>query len=358
MRSRRLLVLSACTSLLAGCVSNLDSRIATPTAEGQRYSLPQPILKVEPQADGTMTLEVIYLPDPNNTYTVRASSFVGAYTLDVKTKEGLLDTVTFSPNSSAVVEALATSAGNIEKAKIDARSKADEAAAKAAEAEAKAISDANAAVALAQAKLDKLKELKAAGGKVTDEQIVAAEVELSVAKAKLDTLGSTSSTLNLAANAAGAGGGFPEAPGPVFFAMVPRENGIIDLVASSPQIKGETAVAVPVTPKVTTVSYTIIDSSVLRLGSSSFELRLQASPTPKSIVFDDIELSDASDNLLPALKPTVDLTNEDGKSILVVTPADATPVGNYKLIIPVIGPDGSKQQPATIRFEVRPKLPK
>lgn len=358
MHKRSLLALPACTLLLAGCVSNLESRLATATAEGQRYSLPQPILKVEPQADGTMTLEVIYLPDPNNTYTVRASSFVGAYTLDVKTKEGLLDTVTFSPNSSAAVEALATSAGNIEKAKIDARSKADEAAAKAAEAEAKAISDANAAVALAQAKLDKLKELKAAGGKVTDEQIVAAEVELSIAKAKLETLGSTSPTLNLAANAAGAGGTFPEAPGPVFFAMVPREDGVIDLVASSPQIKAQTAVAVPVTPKVMTVSYTIIGTSVLRLGSSSLVLRLLASPNPKSIVHDDIELKDADDNLLPALTPTVDLTSEDGKSVLVVTLSDATPVGKYKLTIPVLGPDGSKQQPTTIRFEVRPKLPR
>lgn len=355
-RSASLLSVSA-SMLLAGCVSNLESKPATDAARGLRYALPQPVLKVEPQADGTMTLEVLYLPDPNNTYTVTASSLLGSYTLDVKTKEGLLDTVTFSPNGSTVVEALAASAGNIEKAKIDARSKADEAASKAAEAEAKAIAEAHATVVAARAKLARLKELKDGGGKVSEEQIVAAEVDLSVAEAKLANLGAAPPSLNLAANAPGADSAYPRAAGPVFFAMVPRPDGAIDLIASTPQIAGETAIAVPVAPKPITVVYQIEGSSVLRLGRDELVLRFKATPSPKTVIADDVELRDASGTALADYKVVVDLTSKDGQVALIATLPDDLPVGSYRLVVPVTGPDGGKQQPEAVRFEVRPKRP-
>lgn len=350
-----LLPLLAAGLLLGGCITTVDSRIATDAAKGQRYSLPLPVMKVEPQSDGTMTVEVLYLPDPNNTYTVTASSILGSYTLDVKTKEGLLDMVSFSPNGMAVAEQLATSAGNVEKARIDARSKADEAEAKAAEATAKVISDVSTAVATAQAKLDRLKELRDAGLKVTEEQIVAAEVDLAVAKAKLEGLRPSTASFNKAANQPGSSS-YPTAAGPLFFAMVPGGNGTVDLVASSPQVIGETSFAVPAAEKPKTVVYEVDGSAVLRLGGNALELRLKASPAPKRVIQEDVELREASGRVLEDFQPFVTLGSKDGQSILTVTFADDTPAGKYQLVIPVIGPDDTKQAPASVAVLIRTKL--
>ena len=79
--SRLLLV---CIFLSAvGCASIKVTKI-TPgndaTIQGIRYYLPKPFIQVTPQADGTMAVDVIYLPDKDHKYAINTSSHLSAFT--------------------------------------------------------------------------------------------------------------------------------------------------------------------------------------------------------------------------------------------------------------------------------------
>src|SRR3954469_11229942 len=90
---------------LSGCMATVTSKGATTSDGGIRYYLPQPFVKVVPSTDGTIAVDLIYLPDPDNAYTVTSSSALGKYTLDIKrTEEGFLDTVTFNSDNTGVAK--------------------------------------------------------------------------------------------------------------------------------------------------------------------------------------------------------------------------------------------------------------
>lgn len=100
---------------LIGCAS-LNVTKVTPenskTAAGIRYSLPKPFIQVVPQADDTIQVDVIYLPDPNNTYAVEASSTLSSHTFQTALDQGgMLSAVEFKQNTSVVGQQAAASAG-------------------------------------------------------------------------------------------------------------------------------------------------------------------------------------------------------------------------------------------------------
>lgn len=100
---------------LTGCASvdvNKVTEANNATVEGQRYYLPKPIIIVAPQADGTVSVTVDYLPDKTHEYAINAKSRMSSYTMQISTDiRGLLTAVEYKASTTAVAQQLAASAG-------------------------------------------------------------------------------------------------------------------------------------------------------------------------------------------------------------------------------------------------------
>ncbi len=364
--------LLAMLPLLGGCVTVLDAKKATATSEGYRYSLPVPVLQVTPQSDGTMALEVLYLPDPNNTYAVQAKSLLGAHTLDVKTKNGLLDTVSFNTDATGVAEAGLNAYGDIRKAQIEKQAKDDEDAAKklddkakATAASAKALTDAERAVATAVAKRDRLVELGVTGDLLTAAELAVVDAQQALLALQADVAAKAgSSAMNQAFNQVGK---FPQAAGPIFFRMVPAvpvkdpktglwdaELGRVDLVADQPQVKGPTAKPTAPTPGAPDLAYSIVGPGVVRPSKAdglTFKIRVNQS------VYEVVapQLTAVTHGVV--VRPVKVVPNKEGSdTYLVVTLDDNQASGDYTLDIPVRTKKGGVTASTDpVAFEVRRK---
>ena len=122
---------AVCTALSlagTGCASTSlrvqkVSGAKTPV-QGVRYSLPTPflVMKPSPSGDGTFTVELVYLPNEEQTYAISGSTRRGKYSLEVETKEGLLKRVTW--NAEGTTQSGADSiktASELAKAVVDKR---------------------------------------------------------------------------------------------------------------------------------------------------------------------------------------------------------------------------------------------
>jgi hypothetical protein len=108
------ILIAGITVALFGCahlnVTRVDDKS---TAEGIRYYLPKPFVVVTPRADGTVALDVIYLPDKDHEYAIEPSSTLSAYTFQISRDEkGLLTAVEYKADTSIVGQQLAASAGS------------------------------------------------------------------------------------------------------------------------------------------------------------------------------------------------------------------------------------------------------
>ncbi len=217
----------ACLFATTGCTTLITSKRATPTSKGDQYSLPIPLLLVTPQANGTMTVEVKYIADPNNTYFLRSESLLSNHTLNVVKENGLLKSITFVSKSDEVAAAAIESAGNVAKAIADQDLAQQAAAVAKAEAQASALSDAELAVRIAQATYTALPA-------EPSEAKVAANVELIKAKAKRDYLlevAAGGSVDSHSFNVPDEGIQGPVAAAPVLFRVMPDTTGGVKLVA-------------------------------------------------------------------------------------------------------------------------------
>ncbi|MDB6027448.1 MAG: hypothetical protein JWM68_3671 [Verrucomicrobiales bacterium] len=100
---------------IVGC-ANITVTKVTPKNQakvtGIRYSLPKPFIQVTPQADGSASVDVVYLPDSDETYAIDTSGWLSSSTFQVALDSGgLLSAVEFKQNTSAVGQQLALSSG-------------------------------------------------------------------------------------------------------------------------------------------------------------------------------------------------------------------------------------------------------
>ena len=132
MRPIGLIAISCVALALSGCITTMDvQKVKSAQQLGIQYSLPVPILQVCPGPAGTIAVQEIYLPDQDNRYGISAKTYAAKFNLNVElTKEGFLKKLDWNPDSTAVAEKVAESAGNIAKAKIEADAKAAEEVAK------------------------------------------------------------------------------------------------------------------------------------------------------------------------------------------------------------------------------------
>ena len=99
--------------LTAGCANMSVSQVKDgDSVKGLRYYLPKPYLQAVPQADGSINVEVIFLPDRSRSYAIDTSSYLGSYTFQASRDEkGLLTALEFKASTTAVGQQLASSLG-------------------------------------------------------------------------------------------------------------------------------------------------------------------------------------------------------------------------------------------------------
>jgi len=99
--SATLLLSSACASTQLAVRKVEDG---TKEPNGIRYSLPKPFLLVtpSPSGDGSLKVDVIYLPDTSNTYAIDGRTKRGKYELSVNVKDGLLSKIAWSQKDAAL----------------------------------------------------------------------------------------------------------------------------------------------------------------------------------------------------------------------------------------------------------------
>jgi len=179
-----LLTLSGCTFVTITKVSpNSD---ISKEIKGQRFSLPRPYIKVTPKEDGSISADVIYLPDPEHSYVANSFSFFAYDALDVSTEDGIIKTISWTGDSSAVVADAIASAGTAASGILQAEQtkKADQKAKE--DTASKAVDDAQLELDLAQSTLAFHREENATA-KIKEATLAfqAAALKLSAAQAAL-----------------------------------------------------------------------------------------------------------------------------------------------------------------------------
>lgn len=146
-----IMISAGCTSITVTKVDpqkNIGSR-----ESGQRFSLPRPYIQVTPQTDGSITADIIYLPDPDHTYAIDSWAFIASNSLEVAVDGGIIKSVNWTGDSSAALQAAVTSAGNVASGIIQAEQKKETDQHAKEETAAKAVSDAQLALDQAHAQL-------------------------------------------------------------------------------------------------------------------------------------------------------------------------------------------------------------
>lgn len=313
-----------------------------------------PIIRVTPQANGTMTVDVEYLPDPDNTYTLKTSSFLSSYTLDVQRENGMLKSVSLDAKSDTVAAASVESAGNLVKARAEAASKEDEAQATAAKEQMKAIEEAGLALAIADAKV---KTLEGSSG-ATDQQKLEARIAADEALAKQQFLTKAASAKAQGAMNVIDGEAFPQAAGPVLFRVVPIETDDVKLVA----FDGPTAFATssPTAPASEPagsgdLSIALEGPSVLRRTGAPLSITLTTDRALKSFDLSRSKLiaigTGATNRIALVTKAEVSTGSASGR--IVLTLSSATPPGRYSLSPSLILADDQPGMTDPIDFTVQ-----
>ncbi len=221
----RALTVALAALLTLSCTTTVNVERIVPGSEvppGIPYYLPAPFLKVTPAADGTVTVDIVYLPDPDRQYAVAARTVLAKYKLLVELDDyQLLKKVDLTGSSADVAEQVAKSAGETAKAAITAEQAERKAAKDKEEAVAKARKDAVDAArkAVEDAELALLKtpegatpeERKKSGLDLLDEQATR-----DAAAAKLTALEASSSGVSSALADKSAAG----TAGPLLFRIV------------------------------------------------------------------------------------------------------------------------------------------
>jgi hypothetical protein len=123
----------AISGVMSGCVSWLSvEKVTKETGSrntGIRYYLPQPFIQVTPQADGSIEVQEVLLPNPNEQYAIDVVSLLSNHTLDIKLEGGFLKTIQLDAKSAEVAKALIESGGKLAETKINTDADLEKAAA-------------------------------------------------------------------------------------------------------------------------------------------------------------------------------------------------------------------------------------
>ncbi|MCE6976598.1 hypothetical protein EI534_03975 [Pseudomonas frederiksbergensis] len=341
---------------LSGCTTFLSSEKAGPNTEGIEYSLPVPVVRVTPQANGTMDVKVEYLSDPDNTYVLRTRSLASSYTLDVQRQNGMLASVSLDSKSDAASSVM-DSAGNLiknrsdEKIKKEEEEQAEDATAKAAlKEQVKAANEAQMEVAVAEAKLSALEAADAGTGKLAD-KILDAKISLAEARAKRDHFlsiasGSNASSFNAPVT--------EKAAAPTLFRVYPdNATGGVKLVAfDGPTSLPTSSVAKPA-QKLPNLSIYVEGAAVVT-QDQTLALKIHVNRPVSSVDLGKSELVDQAHGAKSRkdLIVNANASPTDKGSVITLTLKKGTPVGRYKFKPWLIGKLGEPMMPDPVTIAV------
>jgi hypothetical protein len=337
---------------LTGCATFVESKKTSKNAAGIEYSLPVPFIYVTPQPDGTMLVNVEYLPDPANRYVLRTGSFMSSYTLDVQRENGMLKSVTLVSKSDALAASLAESAGNVVKTRADATLKADEAAAAEREARAKALSDAQVAVDVARAKLG---VLEAENG--SSDMILQAKLALAEAEQRLAHLQSVGRGALTGGNIAGDGTAANlAAAGPVLFRVVPdqRTGGVRLVAAEGPSTFPTSVIARPAERNAPDLNIRVVGSAVIPASPGGpLQFVVVANKQARRVRNDEISFKRVGSSVDDRrFIMAANLAPSDEGAEVVVTLDPDTPPGSYQLELPLEDLQGQPMLPPPVLITV------
>lgn len=243
-------------SLMTGCTTIVNGKRSTNTADGIRYSLPAPHLVMVPQSDGTVSVEVRYLADPNNTYTLSMNSYMSKAKFDVTLADGMLTTVKLDAEDTTTANKALSTLTDLEKAKAtkkEAALSAEKAKADAAKTEAKAVA------ATIQAKKDEIELLEVEQAVIlanpddyTKEQRTSLAIKIAKEKKKLEQLRANAGIANSADSfnnpfASTESSDIKNAYGPILFRVLPDGDGV-KLVSVEEQRMFQTSISAIAAP--------------------------------------------------------------------------------------------------------------
>ena len=198
--------ISGCAHVTVTPVSTQDDA----SLDGLRYSLPKPFIQVTPAADGGMDADVIFLPDPDNTYVIKTCpSFLSTFTFNATVANGLLTSVTWNADTSVIGAAVAQGAGAVEQKVIDTKAADQAKQVTTVTAAQKTLSDAKLAVQVAQANLKIAVDSQADAKTIISakQALAAAVLGRTAAQQALGVLLGQETTTNALADAADTSGG-------------------------------------------------------------------------------------------------------------------------------------------------------
>ncbi len=207
----------ACTACTNVSVNKLP-RGGASTEDGIRFSLPMPLFQATPTAEGGLEVAALEVPDPDATFAISAWSFLATHKLEVATTKGVLETVTWNPDSSAVLARAAKATGAVGAKVIEADLEAAATRSGQEFERKKAIDAAELEYDQADAEVKLLERLEGVDPKV----LLAARVALEKARVKRDRLRASAPPAADFANAPGGrgvGSSGLKATGPAFFAI-------------------------------------------------------------------------------------------------------------------------------------------
>lgn len=348
----RLLCCLGAVLAVAGCTTTLSGGKAKGETAGLVYYLPAPHLYLSPQADGSVVLEVKYLPDPTNAYTLQLDSYLSKATFEVGTSNGLLSTVNLNADTSEVAASAVAAATEIRKAHITAaqtkdaaRKTQEDAKRTAVKAAADAVTDQRDKVALLQDKQKFYEKNPPKEGSGVD--LLELKLELSQEKLKLTQLearlglvkGASTSAFNepgaVVASAEGV------AYGPMLFRMLQDGDGV-KLVAVEDQITLGTpkSVAASSSVKATPAKIVIRPRDVLRDAVIDFSEAVVITAGSAKVV--NPALGAAAPPVVPNGQLSSSLS-QDAKKLTIRLPSTLVP-GRYRIDVDVTGPSGNRQQ--------------
>ena len=338
-----IILLSTFIMMVSGCTTTMSSKHSIHNEKGIRYYLPAPHLLVTPKSDGTATFEIIYLPDPNNSYTLNLESHFSSATFDIQLADGMLKSLNLNAEAQNIPDETLKTANALKLKQIenkDAEKKAEKTAkeerVKAAQKAEEELRSKENELFLAEAKLEFYK--KQPQGTFSDDQLRDAEwkiEELRIQKEFLEKVKENFSDVNaLNVPKPELDSSLKNAFGPVLFRILPTDNGGVKLVAVEEQKGFQTSITFI---EATFREKLNFDPKFVNIkkDDKKTDFVLKFNKPIGEIFITETKLMKAGEGataqpILSGNQIDAKLVSEDKKSIKIVIPKE-TESGNYRL---------------------------
>lgn len=382
---KQIIILATAVIFGWGCTTVKVSKVAYASKDkGIRYSLGKPYIQVtpSPKGDGSYSVEVVYLPDQNQTYAVETSTFLAKNVMEVSVDEsGILKKIDWTANTDATVAEATKALGEIAKADVERRNTEKEEEEKEAKAKKKEADDAVKTLqeTLNQKRLDKEiaeKELASLRTtyrgaqrtaeikeKIRQTQMLIARLdgEIKLLETKLQTAQSTASGLAASFNDPGAGKE-ENAWGPVLFQIVEAydpatkktslELKAVDWEAGKKQLQFQTIAKVDPEP------VAVKEPKISVIGTISRQFNAGGLATVEFSFDGDIEDVDKTQSLITITNGTnpdfkkIGISIAKKKEVTMTIKKHDVPAGTYDILLHYSYKSGDETKDATASFKL------